>query len=337
MRSRGAAVRQFGLSLVAALVLASAGRAAGKETAAFLDANEGRYRQALGRARAWIEALEINPVELRRHGIKGKKKVAEWLDAAMRLYEASEPSQQAALRARIERLSAMTRSPGYHDMARVPDRQFKEDSTSYLRTAYLLDRFGLDVALYRREIRKIQPRLDAHLVGRGVDQRMAFHEYYRHFGLAEPFPLQAAFRSGVIAERRDAAWFLARPQELYRLTHEIFVPYEFGARLEADFFSAADKAYLRPLLADVTAWSLRRGDSDIAAELTSCLRYLGFTGEPVYMKALEFLLAGQRPEGCWGDYEALRPYYGDFINSGFYLHTTLVALDALVSAFHTRP
>ena len=189
---------------VAVWMRGAAGRAADTEAAApaanlaaFLDAREPRYRQALDRARAWIEALEINPVELRRHGIKGKKKVAEWLDAALRLYEASGPSEQAALRARIERLSAMTRTPGYHDMARVPDRQFREDSTSYLRTAYLLDRFGLDIALYRREIRKLQPRLDAHLVERGVDQRMAFHRYYRHFGLAEPFPLDAAFRSGV--------------------------------------------------------------------------------------------------------------------------------------------
>ena len=109
MRSRGVAVRQFGLALAAALVLGGAGRAAGTETAAFLDANEGRYRQALGRARAWIEALEVNPVALRRHGIKGKKKVAEWLDAALRLYEASGLSEQADLRARIERLRSRRR------------------------------------------------------------------------------------------------------------------------------------------------------------------------------------------------------------------------------------
>ena len=124
--------------------------------------------------------------------------------------------------------------------------------------------------------------------------------------------------------------------EMYNLTHEIFVPYEFGEKLDADFFSEPDKAYLRPLLADLTAYGIGLDDADITAELTSCLRYLHFTDLPVYQESLQYLLKSQRPDGKWGNYEQHRGYYGDYVNQAFYLHTTLVVVDALTTAFHYR-
>ena len=221
-------------------------------------------------------------------------------------------------------------------MLLVTDQQFKEDSTSYLRVAFLMDRFGLDTGLYRREIIKALPRLNEHMQYRGTDQRMAFHLYYKHFGLAEPFPLQSAYQTGAIAARHPPDWYKQRRMEMYNLTHEIFVPYEFGDKLDADFFSEADKAYLRSLLADLTAYGIGLRDTDITAELTSCLRYLHFTGLPVYREALQYLLQSQRPDGKWGSYEQHRIYYGDYVDQAFYLHTTLVVVDALTTAFYYR-
>jgi hypothetical protein len=305
---------------------------------AFLDLNRERYQEALVRTRRWLDTLEVNPTALRERGIKGKKKLAELLDVYLRLYDVAGADDKAALRERIRGITALTAAPGYHDMLRVTDRQFKEDSTSYLRAAFLMDRFGLDTGLYRREILKVLPRLNDHMRFRGPDQRMAFHLYYRHFGLEEPFPLQAAFQAGVIAARRDPAWFKQNKMKIYSLTHEIFVPFEFGEKLDADFFAAPDKAYLRPLLADLTAFGISLDDADITAELTSCLRYLHFTDLPVYQESLLYLLKSQWPEGKWGNYnyERYRGYYGDYVNHAFYLHTTLVAVDALTTAFHYR-
>jgi hypothetical protein len=311
--------------------------AAAPAIGAYLDANWARYESALARARAWLDRLAVNPLELRAHGIKGKKKLAEQLDAYLRLYEVAPAAGKPALLGRIQGIAAVTATPGYHDMLRIPDLQFKEDATSYLRVAFLLDRFGLDTRLYRGEIDKILPRLNDHMKYRGSDQRMAFHLYYAHFGLAEPFPLQAAYRAGVIAARHPAGWFSQHLMETYNLTHEIFAPYEFGENLDADFFPEADKAYLRPLLAELAASGMRIDNPDITAELTSCLRYLRFTDLPVYREALEYLLKIQWPDGKWGHYEQHRPYYGDYVDQGFYLHTTLVALDALTTAFQPRP
>ena len=310
--------------------------ASSKMIAVFLNANEQRYRTTLVRTRSWLDALEVNPTDLRAHGIKGKKKLAELLDVYLRLYEIAEPADKPVLLERIHSITAVTATPGYHDMARITDQQFKEDSTSYLRVAFLMDRFGLDTKLYRQEIIKVLPRLNTHMKYRGSDQRMAFHLYYQHFGLEEPFPLQSAYQTGVISSRHDPAWFKQNKMEMYNMTHEIFVPYEFGEKLDAAFFSEPDKAYLRPLLADLTTYSIGIDDADITAELTSCLRYLHFTDLPLYQESLQYLLKSQRPDGKWGSYEQHRNYYGDYINQAFYLHTTLVVVDALTTAFHYR-
>jgi hypothetical protein len=302
------------------------------ETAAFLDANRARYLAAIARARTWLDGLDIDPIELRRRNVKGKKKLTEQLDAYNRLYEVAPVGDRPAMLDRIRRVVAITYEPQYHDLAGVDDLQFKQDATSYLRTAVVMQRLGLDTTRYREEIRKIHPRLDAHLASRGPNQRLAFHLYYGHFGLAEPFPLATALEQGVIA-RRAAPGTLSQ-REVYDLTHEIFVPYEYGERLDAEPFGAADREYLREALTFLTGRYVEQRDADLVAELISCLRYLRFVEEPVYRRGLELLLASQHGDGAWGDLERARQGFGELGREGMLLHTTLVVVSALTIAFH---
>lgn len=302
----------------------------------YLDSRRARYQQAIQRARTWVDTLVVDPLELRQHNIKGKKKLAECLDFYLKLYSLAPPEEKGALLAEITKRVAITGEARYHDLAALNDLQFKEDATSYLRVAFLMDRLGLDTARYREEIKKVLPRLNAHMTTRGTDQRMAFHLYYQHFGLAEPFPLESAFQAGIIAARRDPAGF-SNKMDVYSLTHEIFVPYQFGEKLDAQFFSADDKTYLRRALEYLAGQYIRLNDPDVVAELSSCMSYLQFTDLPVYREALSYLLDCQQADGKWGNYEAARPFYGDYVNQGFYLHTTLVAVDALATAFQPRP
>ncbi len=299
----------------------------------YLESHRDRYRIAVQRAQTWIDSLAIDPFDLRLHKVKGKKKLAECLDFYIRLYDIAPAHDKAALMDAIKKRVAITAEPRYHDMASLDDLQFKQDATSYLRVAFLMDRIGLDTRFYRDEIKRILPRLNAHMVIRGIDQRMAFHLYYLHFGLAEPFPLASAFEAGIIAARRAPAEINDR-KSVYSLTHEIFVPYQFGDKLDAKFFSDDDKTYLRPVLSVLTRKYIKLNDPDLVSELSSCLSYLQFTDLPVYQAALSYLLDCQQADGKWGDYEAYRPFYGEYVNQGYYLHTTLVALDALTTAFH---
>lgn len=302
-----------------------------KETRKFLAENQARYQAAVVLARQWLDRLEVNPLALREHGLKGKKKLAELLETYRELEKALPAGEQAALRKRVQEAAAVTYLPEYHDLQTVSDEQFKEDATSYLRAAYLLEKLGLDTKLYRREIRKIQPRLDGQMHERGSHQQMAFSWYYRHFGLKEPFPLAEGYKKGVIYARRDPYQYSTA--EIYQLTHEIFVPYEFGDKPDADFFSAEDKAYLRRVLDRHTVHALMLHDADLTAELVACIGYLQFTDLPVYREALGYLLEAQRPNGSWGNYEDLRAKYGDLVDQNLYLHTTMVAVEALIGAF----
>ena len=301
-----------------------------------LNENRKRYAEAGARARQWLDRLAVDPFDLRAHGIKGKKKLAEILDTYLRFYSVANPEDKKTILTRVTSLTIVTGQTNYHDMLAINDLEFKQDATSYLRVAYLMERFGLDTAFYRQQIQKTHQRLNAHMSSRGVDQRMAFHWYYKHFGLEEPFPLESAFKTGLIASRNPPEWYKENPMETYNLTHEIFVPYEFGEKLDIDFFSTEDKTYLRNTFSILIPWCIERGDADLTAELILCAAYLKFTGLPVYREGLRYLLESQNPNGSWGQYEQHRPAMGNYVEQGLYLHTTMVVSDALIIAFEFR-
>jgi hypothetical protein len=301
-------------------------------TVEFLRDNEDRYRAAVARAKRWLDGLEVDPVALSKAGIKGKKKLVELLDAYVRLHSVASPKQKRKIVDRVRSAVEVTYADEYHDMAQVDDRRFKQESTSYLRAALLMEKLGLDTERYRAEIRKIHPRLNQHMIERGSHQRMAFHWYYSHFGLKEPFNLAIGFKAGVVASRLDPYEYRSKLR-VYQLTHEIFIPYRYGAKLDADYFSEEDKRYLRRTLDRLAVHYLMERDPDLAGELITCIRYLAMTDLPVYREGLDYLLGSQRPDGKWGAYERYRRRYGEMVDQALYLHTTGVVLDALIVAF----
>jgi hypothetical protein len=290
-----------------------------------------RYRRAIAKARSFLDHLDVDPFKLRAARLKGKKKLVEALDAYARLLEIAPPEERPAILSRIQVLAKVTLDERYHDMLEVDDRTFHEDATSYLRAAVLLERLGLDISRYRAAIRAMKGRLDAHLTARGPHQRRAFHGYYQRLGLREPFALESALDDGLIAHEVDPR-SLSRP-DTYALTHEIFAAYDFGERVDDEPFGDAARHYLRGALPELTLVSEARGDPDLLAELTTCLRYLRFTGDPSYSEALRYLLDAQNEDGSWGHYGAARARLGDLVAPGLYLHTTMVTIEALSLGF----
>lgn len=313
-------------------VASEAGRT---ETQRYLSQNKKRYHRAISNARSWLDGIEADPIALRKVGIKGKKKLVELLSAYVRLFRVAGPAEKAEIMKRVSAIMAVTYTPEYHNMLTIDDLHFKQDATSYLRAALLMEKLGMDTRMYREEIRKAHGRLNAHMEKRGSHQRMAFHWYYEHFGLEEPFDLAAGFEIGVIASRLEP-YDYKKDLQVYHLTHEIFIPYEFGDKLESDYFSNEDKIYLRRVLDRLTVHYIMKNDPDITAELVSCIRYLRMTDSPVHREALDYLLETQQPDGKWGDYERYRERYGNFVDQGWYLHTTGVVINALSIAFHFK-
>lgn len=298
----------------------------------FLKNNEGKYREIIKKATEWLDKLEVNPIELRKKDIKGKKNFTQQLDTYIRLYQIAKGEEKERILNRIKEIVKITENPAYHDMNQIDEKQFKQDSTSYLRACYLMSKVGLDTSYYLEEIRKILPRLNEQMKIRGSHQQMAFHMYYKHFGFEEPFPLAEGFKKGIIAQRKDP--FLMDDMDTYHLTHEIFVPYDFGDKLEnVDYFSSEDKKYLKNALNILMIYYIKVKNIDILAELVACTKYLNFVDLPVYKDALKYLFENQNPNGSFGDYEKKRATYGDLVNQAFYLHTTGVVIDALAAAY----
>ncbi len=306
-----------------------------QKTARLLQENLARYQAELKQARSWLDGIDIDPIALRKKGIKGKKKFVELLDAYARLYKVAGPDANA-IKQRFQDIAAITENPSYHDMLFISDEQFKQDATSYLRAAYLMKKMGINVEHYTKEIYKIKDRLDKHMHQRGVDQRMAFHWYYSIFELKEPFPLMEAYQHGLIASKTPIAALIGN-MNVYNLTHEIFIPYEYGDKLNVQFFSQDDLTYLKTVLPALTKYYMADGNIDILSEIISCMRFLNFTDHDEYRNGLIKILSSQNENGSWGNYEFLRETYGKDIDVALYLHTTLVAIDALTVAFHFHP
>lgn len=298
----------------------------------FLMEHQEAYKKSISKAKSWLDQLHVNPLELRKYEIKGKKKFVELLDAYFRLWQMAHDSEKTELMKKITEIVAITATNPYHDMGIISDNEFKQDATSYLRAALLIDKLGFDTARYRREIQKIHSRLNAHMSQRGPHQKQAFHWYYQYFGLQEPFPLQEALRKGIIAVHKDPKKFTK--YDAYTLTHEVFAPYEYGENLDVEPFSAQEKIYLQETLQWLTQQYIKKNNPDLVAELISCQRYLRFTNLTTYQEGLLFLLKSQNTNGSWGDYEKNREKLGSYVDQNFYLHTTAVAIDALTVSFY---
>jgi hypothetical protein len=291
------------------------------------------YENAITHARKWLDMLEVDPIKLRRQGIKGKKKLAEILDAYLTLYEYTSNSEDRVnILHRVKELVAVTARPEYHNMKQIPSDEFNQDSTSYLRVCYLMDQFSLPTEDYRRQIQAILPELNAHMEQRGIWQRKVFAFYYDYFSLPKPPILQQESKvKGIIASR----WPLSQYNRdlAYDLTHEVFNAYEYGRRKVSSEFNQEDRDYLRKTLIPLLDRSLAEGDVDLGAELISCLTYLGMSDEAIYQPAIFYLLQSQNKDGTWGHYEDIRAKIGNLVDPYLYLHTTLVVLQCLVEAF----
>lgn len=299
-----------------------------------VEAQRAAYLRAKAAARAWLDRLEVDCADLQRHNVKGKKKLAEILDAYLSLYRhAPDAAEREGIRKRVEALTQQTRRPEYHNLRDCPEAELTQNSMSYLRVLVLMDEFGLDTNAYREEVRRAKPRLDAHIEKRGPWQRAMFREYYDKLGLELPPVLTGTppMEEGVISRRAPVAEIDDRAA--YDLTHEVFVAFHYGLERKQTKFGPADLEYARWVFPALVARYVERRNPDLVGELVSCMTYLGWRSDPACRRGIEYLLASQNLDGSWGSYERHRPTYGKYLEQHVYLHTTMVVLDALIHVF----
>jgi hypothetical protein len=284
---------------------------------------------ALAKARIWLDGLTVDAVELQANGVNGKKKVAEIL-AAYRYFYVREvdPFGKEVILRRVREIASQTRLPEWHNLLTCGDTEFVQNGMSYFRVLRLMDDFGLDTAAYRAELIKVKPRFDGHFAARGAWQRAVFAGYYDRFGLERPAILDgAADEKGVIAKRLPDNRYSVI--QAYQLTHQVFASFDYGNSRTQERLTKDDLSYLTSVLPALVDRAIDVQNPDLLSELLSCMAYLGLREHPAWSKGIDTLLASQNPDGTWGNYTQVA--YGPFVEQKVTLHTTGVAIHALVT------
>src|SRR6266571_6859007 len=87
------------------------------------------YVRLKHRAWAWFDQLEVDPVELLKHGVKGKKKLAEILQAYLSLSQhTTDAMARDRIQQRVAQLAQHTQRPEYHDMLVNSGTEFLQNS-----------------------------------------------------------------------------------------------------------------------------------------------------------------------------------------------------------------
>ena len=299
----------------------------------FFEQNRQQYVRSREKAFIWIQNLEMDPIQIQKDGFKGKKVFAEMLGGYLNFYHlTSDENQKAKAVERVKELKKITDKPEYHDLASVSPTVLQAGSMSYFRVLWIFEKFGLDTSRYRREILKVKDKLDSHLSSRGLWQRQMFARYYDVFGLKKPEAIANLTKEQGMVENRVPA-IKYNMDSAYKLTHEVYVAFDYGLETKQTAFSNEDLIYLREILVALADKYVKEKKSDILGEIISNMTYLGFTKEPSYFEAIRFLLQKQNGDGSWGTYKNAEARYGKYAKQGVYLHTTTVVIASLLEAF----
>lgn len=283
------------------------------------------------KAKSWLDQREYDPQIIRDYGLKGKKKTVELLEAYLAIYDFVSLESKKEIEKKLNAIYALTLQPRFHDMQIIPDNQFHEDATSYLRLCYLLETKGFDTSYYRQRIKEVLPRYNGHLWKRGINQKMIFSRYYAYFGFAEPFDLMQSYKNGIIAQKIPPEYLSL--VDVYSFTHEIFAAAGLEKSKAFEFFSKDDILYLRKAIKKLTILYLRKKNLDAVSELAICMALLEWPKNRFLFQVARYIIKSQNADGSFGNYEENRKVYGKFTDEGFYLHTTMVSLKALSLLF----
>ena len=288
------------------------------------------YADLLNRSKKYADNLKFDLKYIRTQGLPDKKYLAEFLGLYLKLKKGlKSKSASEEIKKRLTPFYQETLQPSYHNMGQVDDKLFKKNSMSYMRIMWLLDQLGFDISLHKKELAKIQKRMDNHMVKRGPWQRAVFDWYYDYFKIAKPKALKNAKQlKGSIGTRKELNFY--KRQQAYVLTHFVFAAYDYGNKITQDRFTKEDINYLKEILPQIIAkFELKRND-DLVGELLTCQVLIGDTKTSAFKKSYKRLMSRQNNDGSFGGYENYRKKVGDDAEFRAYLHTTLVCLETFV-------
>jgi hypothetical protein len=298
------------------------------------DKIEEKENKAIKRTKAWLDRLYVNLDLIAKYGYGDKKRLSELLGAYWMLHRYSDQTTKESIQKRVTPFYEYTKKQNYLDLATLDAKQFKKNSMSYLRIMWLLKEMNYDIThltLYFNQ--HLKKRMDAHLVRRGPWQKSMFARYYDFFGFEKPTIIKdTSNQKGLIGIRKRVETY--KFLDAYALTHQVYVAYDYGANRNQTRFNQEDMKYIQDTLLNLAEYYRKRKSWDIHAEIVQCLIYVGLKKHKLFTKNYHALLNAQNYNGSWGKYDHLKKKFGNFVDTKYYLHTTGVALSAIVE--HAR-
>jgi len=288
------------------------------------------YDALVKRTKNYADHLEFNLEYIRKKGLADKKHLAEFLGLYWKLNKAlKSPQAKAEIKKRLDPFYKETLKPSFHNMATVDDKLFKKNSMSYMRILWLLQELGYDTTLYKKELAKVQKRMDDHMKIRGEWQKAVFDKYYDFFKIKKPAVLKNAKKlKGAIGQRQKLNFY--NRSNAYVLTHFVFAAYDYGNKTTQNRFTKEDIDYLKEILPQIIAKFELKANDDLVGELLTCQVLIGDTSSPKFKKSYNRLMSRQNQDGSFGGYEKYRKKVGNDAEFRAYLHTTLVCLETFV-------
>jgi len=288
------------------------------------------YTDLVKRTHKFADNLDFDLNYIRKKGLKDKKYLAEFLGMYWKLKKAlKSPDDVDKIQKRLEPFYKETLKPNFHNMATVNDKLFKANSMSYMRIMWLLQELGFDISLHKKELAKVQKRMDNHMVKRGAWQRAVFDKYYDFFKIEKPVALNDAKKlKGPIKTKQKINYY--KRVEAYNITHFIFAAYDYGKKKSQSRFSKADIDYLKDILPKIIQKFELKNNDDLVGELLTCQILIGDTKTEAFKKSYQRLMRRQNQDGSFGSYERARKKYGKDLEFRYYMHTTLVCFEAFV-------
>jgi len=295
--------------------------------------------ECVEKATRWLINLSVNPLELKKKGMKGKKHFVEKLFIFYQLYLHTTDSEKKAMYRKIlKQMFKITESASYH-LVEDDEVLFKSDIVSYVHACYLMEQVGFDSHNYKGYIRELLPRIERHMPTRNASVQMMLIHFLRGLGFETKYSIKQIFKNTLIynIKRLGTINVFDFKYNSYMLgiCHEIFAISGYGKK-KIDLFTREEEDYLQSVFKSSIERVLSSGDIrylDLLAEMLVSLKYLDCENLPEYKRGIQFIINHQNKNGSFGDYERFKAYFtqqGVDIDIKWYLHTTEVCLWALL-------
>lgn len=295
--------------------------------------------ECVEKATQWLVNCSVDPIELEKKEMKGKKHFLEKLFAFYQLYlHTTDSSKKEIYRKILKQMFKVTDNADYH-LINDDESRFKSEIVSYLHACYLMEQLGFDSHKYKGCIKKLLPRIERHLPVRNASVQMTIAYFLRELGYETENAFTRIFKNTLIYNIKGLGTVNVFDFEfnssMLGVCHEIFALSEYG-RKKINLLTKEKKAYLKNIIKSSIEQIISSGDIrylDLLAEMLVSLNYLGCDNLPEYKRGVSFIINCQNENGSFGDYERFRSYFaqqGIDIDIKWYLHSTVVCLWALL-------